>query len=263
MVAPGAGPTEPRAPLAQLAPTGIRSRRQGIAWIVGQRGADSRPLGMSNRWARRIVHGAAIAIVARRSAGFLARLPDSYRATRAARIPTYRPELPRNPPPPPRMPLLDHAMLGRGGIQTRELIADRTFRDHLLNFAQPLGGDLATSSVTSRASGSLAARNSSPSRRTSSPRRGAGTVRQTRKADCARSQAAATSVASGPSRCDCRRLANGFERTVAGHTQLAQNRRGLVSGAHRASSFALAIAATPASIVSSRLAKHRRTRCLG
>ena len=52
------------------------------------------------------------------------------------------------------------------------------------------------SSVTSRASGSLAARNSSPSSRTSSPRRGAGTVRHSRNAACARSQAAATSPAS-------------------------------------------------------------------
>ncbi len=53
---------------------------------------------------------------------------------------------------------------------------------------------LPASSVTSRPRSALAARSSSPSRRTSSPRRGAGTIRQARKAAWARSIRAAASV---------------------------------------------------------------------
>ena len=66
--------------------------------------------------------------------------------------------------------------------------------DHLLHFAQPFLQDLAGLERDERAESRLAARSSSPNRRTSSPRRGAGTDRHSLKAAAARATAAVTSV---------------------------------------------------------------------
>jgi hypothetical protein len=83
-----------------------------------------------------------------------------------------------------RMPGLHHPVLGPlGGDGEAEQLARQADGevadvDHLLDLAQALGEVLPASRVTSRPRSALAARSSSPSRRTSSPRRGAGTVRQ-------------------------------------------------------------------------------------
>ena len=88
-----------------------------------------------------------------------------------------------------RVPLLHHAVAGPlgGDREAVELArqADREVADvdHLLHFAEALRHDLAGLERDQRAERLLAAaRSSSPSRRTSSPRRGAGTSRQPRNA---------------------------------------------------------------------------------
>jgi hypothetical protein len=83
-----------------------------------------------------------------------------------------------------RLPLLVHAV-ARALAVHREAVqlarqADREVADvdHLLHFAEALGEDLAVLERDQQPRSSFFARSASPSARTSSPRRGAGTVRQ-------------------------------------------------------------------------------------
>ena len=95
---------------------------------------------------------------------------------------------------PERVPLLEHPVaraLG-GDREAVELArqADREVADvdHLLHLAEALRAILPVSSVTSAPSASFSLRSSSPSSRTSSPRRGAGTSRQCSKAAVGRAR---------------------------------------------------------------------------
>jgi hypothetical protein len=100
-----------------------------------------------------------------------------------------------------RMPGFHHAVLGALGGQ-REAVelarqADREVADvdHFLHFARAFGRDLAGLQRDEAAQVALGARSSSPSSRTSSPRRGAGTLRQALKAAWARPMVPVASAA--------------------------------------------------------------------
>ena len=135
-----------------------------------------------------------------------------------------------------RMPLLHHAMAGtlRCDREAVEL-ARKTDReiadiDHLLHFAETFLQNLAGFKVRQRLPrASLSSRNSSPKRRISSPRRGAGTWRHTSNARTLAAILTPIGVCrrSGCARSRCRRSANGPRARPADvdHTEFGGCRR--------------------------------------
>ena len=96
---------------------------------------------------------------------------------------------------PQRVPLLHHPMVwplagdGQAVELPRQADGEVADVDHLLDLAEALLEDLAAFERHEQCERPFAARSSSPSSRTSSPRRGAGTVRHSAKARAARSAA--------------------------------------------------------------------------
>ena len=280
-------PPEPRRDLwPKLAAHAGRSGRgdQRDARIVGQRRADlATALQQLQQTVGRVAEASEGADGDRHrrcsgQRGLFARLPDHRIAAhqRQRRIP--RPHRDRkveradDGDRPERMPLFDHPVIGplAGDGQPVQLArqADGIVAnvDHFLHFALAFGDDLAGFErhqpgqrllCDAQFLAEQADQFATPRGWHAAPRQKGGLRTRAGGGDVAgagfHDRADAVAVD--------RRMAG--ERAASCDAQLAQQRGGFFRGAHWANSFAFAIAATPASIVSSRLAKHSRTRCLG